>query len=430
MIFIKRVKKIYTVVLFAAIIVCFDVRVSFGADAKSSSVKIEQSSLDAYNDSTNITGTTKEDERKNSQIDKLATQYEDAKKGNIAKEKKSVAEKNINETVEIKDLVQTKNSINGTSVNREITRKPFQPNSPIEIDPEQNGDKKDVKISIQTVDEESLNAAQLELKARVEKSRRKILTNEQIDAMGLPFPNSNKMYDKKTQMPPYNIAKRYYNKENRHLVPVEFEFDFIQEAFNLIGSKNFTKEKFYAIVGKLTQPHVLDEYGNTLLMHAIFHKKEPVIIYLIKTGMDLNKRNAFGVSPLHLAAYTKSHTAIVALLEAGANVNVVDLYGNTPVMYSAMSGDLYGVSRLIEFDADLDMINVNKLEIMDFAYSSRNLALINLLIRHDKTLMRRKDKEKIGVIEEGDLLDTDVGRSLIIEYEENIVRSHYFYYAN
>ena len=399
-------------------------------DLKAAGLKIEQGGLDAYNDTTNITGLTKADEKKNAQMDKIAGQYNDLKPVNNDKDSKAPL-LNPNDSPEIKQLMQTTNSINEKSANKEITKQPFQPDSPIEIGGDKgSGGGGDVKINIQTIDEDSINAAQAELLARVEKSKRKILTNEQMGAIGLPFPNASKVYSKNTQIPPYNIAKRYYNKPNRHLMRVEFEFDFIQEAFNLIGSPSFTKEKFYALVAKLNQPHVLDEYGNTLLMHAIFHKKDPVIIYLIKTGMDLNKRNAFGVAPLHLAAYTKSHPAMVALLEAGAEVNIADLYGNTPIMYSAMSGDLYGVSRLIEFNADLDVVNINKLEIMDFAYSSRNLALVNLLIRHDKTLMRKKDKEKIGIISEDDLLDTEFGRSLMIEYEENIVQSHYFYYGN
>ncbi len=285
-------------------------------------------------------------------------------------------------------------------------------------------------VTMLDINNDSIERAKKELADRVLKTNKQILTKEQIDAFGMPSPNGTRFEDNNTQRRPPNIAHRMYNKKNNHLTPVIFEEDFIQNAFNLIGSEKFSRAEFFSLVEKLSQPHVLDTYGNTLLMHAIYNNRDPVVMFLIKSGIDLNKSNDFGVAPLHLAAHINAHAPLVAIMEAGGDPNILDKYGNTPLMYAALSGDIYGVMRIIELGGNINAINYKGLDVMDFAYESQNLQLIDYLIKKGHSLIKKKDLTELGTLGEDYFLTTRDGKELIEEYLRNLDEPTYFYYAN
>ena len=92
-----------------------------------------------------------------------------------------------------------------------------------------------------------------------------------------------------------------------------------------------------------------DEHGNTPLMFAASHNKNPeVVSVLIKAGAELEASNEAGATPLMSAAQWQSPEVVSVLIEAGADVNAVDEHGYTPLM-SAASPEV--VSVLIEAGA-------------------------------------------------------------------------------
>ncbi len=72
-----------------------------------------------------------------------------------------------------------------------------------------------------------------------------------------------------------------------------------------------------------------DAYGSTpLIIAAIFGKTE-VAIALIEAGSDLSIRNNEGSTPLHIAAFYCRTEIVKALLENGADKNLKNAYGST-----------------------------------------------------------------------------------------------------
>ena len=80
--------------------------------------------------------------------------------------------------------------------------------------------------------------------------------------------------------------------------------------------------------------NVRDEYGATPLHLAAFYSAEAVTA-LLEAGADLEARNEFGGTPLHGA---RTAEAVMALLEAGADLNVRDNDGGTPLHSTAIGG--------------------------------------------------------------------------------------------
>ena len=75
-----------------------------------------------------------------------------------------------------------------------------------------------------------------------------------------------------------------------------------------------------------------NEYGQTLLhLTAASTDKPAVITALIEAGADVNARTEDGETPLHAAAAsTDSPAVITALIKAGANGAAANDHGKTP----------------------------------------------------------------------------------------------------
>ena len=77
---------------------------------------------------------------------------------------------------------------------------------------------------------------------------------------------------------------------------------------------------------------------------------------LIKKGADLNWRNKYGETLLHIAAIRNLSAEIIQLLvEKGSEVNSRDYYGYTPLMKAVMHrNNLFTINYLLENGADIN----------------------------------------------------------------------------
>lgn len=83
----------------------------------------------------------------------------------------------------------------------------------------------------------------------------------------------------------------------------------------------------------------VDGNGNTALHLAIWERQSDTALAIVrKGGIDLNQRNKFGATALHLAAGQGDKTLVEALLAAGADRHVRDNVGAVPLVYAQRNG--------------------------------------------------------------------------------------------
>lgn len=282
-----------------------------------------------------------------------------------------------------------------------------------------------LKIISETSDKNS--RAQAELERRVNELSKIKLTKEQILAFGHPSPSINLKTNWKIQRTPPNISQKFYNKENQHLPPVLFPYEYLTQSLKYINDEK-NKDNFKSLIDAIGDPSVIDENGNTFLMHAVFNKNYNMLFYLINRGVALDKKNIYGIAPIHLSTYLDDHISSVALIEGGSDPNLKDENENTPLMYAALSGDVSLVKRIVDLGGNIDEKNKHGLEVIDFAYHSQNIEIVNYLMKKGATILLHQDvlSKKEADIE---YMQINRGSELIDQYKKNLVKQEYFYYS-
>jgi ankyrin repeat protein len=122
---------------------------------------------------------------------------------------------------------------------------------------------------------------------------------------------------------------------------------------------NKNKDAFFVLLKNGANVNVVyKKNGNNLLHYAVFWNDKDIIKALIKRGVDLNKFNKKGYTPIMLAAMEGKKEAFFILLKNGADINVK---GGMLASYSllncaALGGNLDIVKYLVEKKG----FNINK----------------------------------------------------------------------
>jgi len=74
---------------------------------------------------------------------------------------------------------------------------------------------------------------------------------------------------------------------------------------------------------------------------------------------EANETDAFGCTPLHLAAHAGSADDVRALLAANADVNVREAWEEAPLHFAARAGNADICASLLEFGADANVLNAS-----------------------------------------------------------------------
>ncbi|XP_065573462.1 serine/threonine-protein phosphatase 6 regulatory ankyrin repeat subunit C-like [Artemia franciscana] len=104
-----------------------------------------------------------------------------------------------------------------------------------------------------------------------------------------------------------------------------------------------------------------EKLTDTPLHLAVISGDFEVIKMVLDKGADVNARDIYGKSPLHLAASSKcSQTVVECLLKFGADVNIRNNNGESPLHLAAISGCSQTVVEcLLKFGADVNIRNDN-----------------------------------------------------------------------
>ena len=186
--------------------------------------------------------------------------------------------------------------------------------------------------------------------------------------IGAPQPVFRTKKNYNTQISPQNISQVKYGKDNKHLEPVMFQSQIINDVFANLGKDNAT-EIARALINQVGKVDVIDADGNSLLMHSIARKNQSLTAMLLSEGANPNLLNKDGFSPLHLASTNGDDIAIYYLMMAGGDPNLRDGDGNTSLMYASMTCNQQTLQMMVSMGADLTAVNfANKNKsVLDYA---------------------------------------------------------------
>ena len=186
--------------------------------------------------------------------------------------------------------------------------------------------------------------------------------------IGAPQPVFRIKKNYNTQVSPQNISQVQYDKNNKHLEPVMFQSQIINDVFANLGKDNAT-EIARALINQVGKVDVIDADGNSLLMHSIARKNQSLTAMLLSEGANPNLLNKDGFSPLHLASTNGDDIAIYYLMMAGGDPNLRDGDGNTSLMYASMTCNQQTLQMMVSMGADLTAVNfANKNKsVLDYA---------------------------------------------------------------
>lgn len=99
------------------------------------------------------------------------------------------------------------------------------------------------------------------------------------------------------------------------------------------------------------------KYIKMAIEHGFDEKKEKKLTKLVKTGVDINEKDANGDTALVMAAEKGNEEVVKYLLKVGADVNAKNNYDATALTNAAFMGQTGVIKLLIEAGADINAKN-------------------------------------------------------------------------
>jgi hypothetical protein len=142
---------------------------------------------------------------------------------------------------------------------------------------------------------------------------------------------------------------------------------------------------------------------------------------LLKEGADVNAKDKWDDTPLHLAAIYGHIEVVKVLIENGAYVNAKNKFGNTPLHAAALNGHINVIKMLLERGAYLNIKNNEGKTAIDLAREKGYFNIVNLIEgfksfqilsiettelfvdEWGKIIVKVKGKEKVSISLKGDV---------------------------
>ncbi len=108
-----------------------------------------------------------------------------------------------------------------------------------------------------------------------------------------------------------------------------------------------------------------------------------VIKFLIEKGIDVNKPDDFGYTPLIIAVYSDKPALAEILIEQGANVNIQTHKGISPLMFATLKENYQSVQLLLRQGSDVGLKNTDGDTAVIMAARKQNYQIVADLIKHN-----------------------------------------------
>lgn len=123
--------------------------------------------------------------------------------------------------------------------------------------------------------------------------------------------------------------------------------------------------------------HRIDDEGNTILHYAAYQKNE-VLKHLVEMGVEVNKKNKRGKTPLHNAVMGGNRDNVLTLMYYRSDVNTKDEDGNTALHLAKNNAEI--VKILIENGAEANSKNNEGNTPLHVAAANNTYDIVNILI--------------------------------------------------
>lgn len=122
-----------------------------------------------------------------------------------------------------------------------------------------------------------------------------------------------------------------------------------------------------------------DAMGNTPLYYVCLKGAKDIAKMLIDGGAEVSMANNASETPMHCVAKSGNKDIVTMLVDAGADINATDSSGNTPLIWSVRSGKTETSLYLISKGADIALKNNEGHSAFDYATAAGLRDLVSAL---------------------------------------------------
>lgn len=165
---------------------------------------------------------------------------------------------------------------------------------------------------------------------------------------------------------------------------VYFNIDDLEtrHSFNQIDDKDF-KEITVFVFKLVASDNRRRDQIDKMMMWAIKHYKNEIVLYLLQNGANVNFRDTSGNTPLTCASLEKNIQIVKYLIEYGADVNLPKSSKNAPLYIVAGNGYIDIAETLINTSlCDVNSKNIDDNTPLMFAADQGHVDIVSILLDH------------------------------------------------